>query len=109
MVTYRTVLELKYDVIEWELSDDNDYETLTWPTDYGKPSKEYLDQIIIDETGIRAQEPERLAIKNRLESYPNIGDQLDMLWHDMNNGVIEKSTTFYEAIKAVKDANPKTE
>jgi hypothetical protein len=35
--------------------------------------------------------------------YPKIGDQLDMLYHDQVNG----TTTWKDAIKAIKDANPK--
>lgn len=40
-------------------------------------------------------------------TYPEIGDQLDMLWHSMDNGTIPKSPEFYAAIKKVKDENPK--
>ena len=41
--------------------------------------------------------------------YPSIGDQLDMLWHsiDQNPALKSEYFEFYEAIKAVKDANPK--
>ena len=46
-------------------------------------------------------------IRNRVSEYPAIGDQLDMLWHDMDEGVIPKSNRFYDAIKAVKDKYPK--
>ena len=35
--------------------------------------------------------------------YPNIGDQLDMLFHDKKDG----TTTWEDAIQAVKDAHPK--
>ena len=41
--------------------------------------------------------------------YPSIGDQLDMLWHSIDEDPTLKSKyfTFYEAIKAVKVKNPK--
>ena len=39
--------------------------------------------------------------------YPSIGDQLDMLWHAIDNGTLNKTSDFYTAIKAVKDAHPK--
>ena len=35
--------------------------------------------------------------------YPKIGDQLDMIYHDEVDG----TTTFKDAIKAIKDAIPK--
>ena len=39
--------------------------------------------------------------------YPTIGDQLDMLWHAIDAGTLNKTSDFYTAIKAVKDAHPK--
>ena len=47
--------------------------------------------------------------KERSKQYPAIGEQLDMLWHAINDNT-ELQTTFsdfYNVIKAVKDANPK--
>lgn len=44
---------------------------------------------------------------DRFAEYPGIGQQLDMLWHSMNNGEIPKAAAFYDAIKAVKDKYPK--
>ena len=43
----------------------------------------------------------------RLRQYPPLGDQLDMLWHAIDNGTLNKTSDFYTAIKAVKDAHPK--
>ena len=42
-------------------------------------------------------------IKPRHKAYPSLGDQLDMQYHDNVNG----TTTWKDAIQAVKDANPK--
>jgi hypothetical protein len=41
--------------------------------------------------------------------YPSIGEQLDMLWHSIDEDPTLKSKyfTFYEAIKSVKVKNPK--
>ena len=45
----------------------------------------------------------------RLDSYPAIGEQLDLLYHaiDADADLKVKLAGFYNAIKAVKDANPK--
>ena len=49
--------------------------------------------------------------RNRQTEYPEIGDQLDMLWHAIDTGdwtpAKVKTTEFYTALKAVKEANPK--
>lgn len=43
----------------------------------------------------------------RKNEYPSIGDQLDMLWHAIDSGSLDKDSDFYKSLKAVKDANPK--
>ena len=40
-------------------------------------------------------------------SYNTIGDQLDKLWHDIDEGKLDKTGSFYTSIKAVKDKYPK--
>ena len=44
---------------------------------------------------------------DRIAAYGNIGDQLDLLFHDMTAGKGNKDGEWYKAIKAVKDANGK--
>ena len=48
-------------------------------------------------------------IAQRKAAYPPIGDQLDMLWHsiDQDAALKQKYFAFYEAIKAVKAKYPK--
>tara|TARA_Y100001980_G_C14537952_1_gene315017 strand:+ start:1674 stop:1958 length:285 start_codon:yes stop_codon:yes gene_type:complete len=44
-------------------------------------------------------------------SYPDIKEQLDLLWHDIDDGKlgdIAKTSSFYTTIKNVKDSSPKT-
>ena len=52
--------------------------------------------------------PKPYVAKRKL-AYPQIGDQLDMLWHsiDQNAELKQKYFAFYEAIKAVKAKYPK--
>lgn len=44
--------------------------------------------------------------KRQLE-YPPLGDQLDMIWHSMNNGITPRIEPFYSTISAVKEKYPK--
>ena len=48
-------------------------------------------------------------INQRKNAYPEIGDQLDMLWHsiDQDPQLKSKYFDFYEAMKAVKVKYPK--
>lgn len=43
----------------------------------------------------------------RAGEYPSIEEQMDMLWHGMNNGTAEKIEPFYSSIKAIKDKYPR--
>ena len=47
--------------------------------------------------------------RQRVAEYPSIGDQLDMLWHAIDSGALNKTSDFYTTIKAVKDTYPKSE
>ena len=57
-----------------------------------------------------ANEPEQSNYaQQRRNAYPEIGDQLDMLWHtmDKDNELQHKYYDFYQTIKKVKVAYPK--
>ena len=45
----------------------------------------------------------------RMLSYPSIEEQLDKLYSDIKNDTLDRTGEFFTAIKAVKDANPKSE
>jgi len=46
----------------------------------------------------------------RVNNYPPVGDQLDMLWHMMDNETIPgKGSDWYNSILAIKTAHPKPE
>jgi hypothetical protein len=48
--------------------------------------------------------------RDRQPVYPSLGNQLDMLWHELNaSGSISTDGTWFNAIKTVKDAHPKTQ
>ena len=54
--------------------------------------------------------PTPAYVSKRKSAYPSIGDQLDMLWHsiDQNPSLKSQYFDFYEAIKAVKVKYPKS-
>jgi len=57
-----------------------------------------------------ANEPEQSKYaQQRRNAYPEIGDQLDMLWHsiDQDAELKQKYFDFYQAIKSVKVKYPK--
>ena len=53
--------------------------------------------------------PTPAYVSQRASAYPSIGDQLDMLWHTMDNNpeLQHKFYDFYQTIKKVKVDYPK--
>jgi hypothetical protein len=79
---------------------------------------ENKEQFIIDKT-TEWNLPEGDLIKilelqckdKKLNDYPKIGDQLDLLWHDINDGIFgetAKESKWFQEIKIVKERYPKT-
>ena len=61
----------------------------------------------IDDVLINAWvDPDQYKAEREIK-YPKIADQLDMLWHAIDSGSLDKDSDFYTTLKAVKDANPK--
>ena len=55
----------------------------------------------------RLEEEDKKTQYQRDRKYPNLGEQFDLLFKDINEGTLDKTGGFYTAIKAVKDAHPK--
>ena len=71
---------------------------------YDKPTESYLTtELAAMQAAFDAQDYARNRV-SKSDGYPSIGDQLDMIYHDQVNG----TTTFKDAIKAVKDKYPKS-
>jgi len=45
--------------------------------------------------------------EKRAKAYPEVGEQLDMLWHAIDAGTLDKTSDFYTTLKQVKDTYPK--
>jgi len=76
--------------------------------------EDYSNLKLNDETAVMPTEDEvnqKIAelqwIKNRQINYPQLGEQFDKLFHDINNGTLDKTGEFFTALKEVKDAYPK--
>jgi hypothetical protein len=53
-------------------------------------------------------EPQLSYVDKRKNKYPEIGNQLDMLWHELNNsGSLSTGGMWFNTIQQVKENNPK--
>ena len=81
------------------LSEERGITTIDeWNIEEDEPTLEDLDKI-----DVSTELAEILLAQARRKSYPSIGDQLDMQYHDQLNG----TTTWKDAIAKVKADNPK--
>lgn len=60
-------------------------------------------------TDYQAEKDTKRIQSLRKTEYPDIGEQLDMLWHAIDTGTLDKTSDFYTVLKSVKDTNPKPE
>ena len=84
----------------------NDINQITWENGTTPIPKADIEAKIAE----MANKPEQSKYaEQRRNAYPPIGDQLDMLWHsiDQDPQLKSKYFDFYEAIKAVKVKYPK--
>ena len=79
-----------------------DFENINWIGD--APSKsDFQEQYDAEEQAYNNTQYQR----DRKLEYPAIGDQLDMLFHAIDAGALDKNSDFYTTLKAVKDKYPK--
>lgn len=84
--------------------DNENIDTIQWHDGTAVISKTDIEAKIVE---LQADYDAKQYQRDRV--YPSIGDQLDMLWHsiDQNPALKSQYFDFYEAIKAVKVKNPK--
>lgn len=72
-------------------------------------NREHKDIKVENDTLVLVErEPPVLGYKVlRAKEYPAIKEQLDMIWHAIDEGKFDKTSEFYLRLKAVKDEYPK--
>ncbi len=96
-------LQSKWFGTQWTMNGE-DYSNLKWldSNKIPKPTKSEIDAEVV-----RLQAEYDAKKYQRDRQYPPIGDQLDMLYHAIDAGKVNKTSDFYKALKAVKDKHPK--
>lgn len=94
-------LDIEHQLAEGELYTEVDKTTEPWDRiDVSARTIIKVDPATVDPPRVLTVEDQRV------QSYPSIGEQLDMLWHAMDRGEIPKAAAFYNRILAVKQALP---
>lgn len=67
-------------------------------------------EVINDELALTETEPSEPSYKAlRYKEYPRLQEQMDMLWHAIDENKLDKTSDFYLRLKAVKDKYPKND
>ena len=85
-------------------SDGNGVFIASWDYDIAQPTAE---QIASYETAGNAAETLQGVLGKRASEYPELKEQLDLLYKDMAADKGDKTGEWFKAVKKVKDDNPK--
>jgi len=106
----KTKLYIEANSATWDdtkvsLQNDGDGDYIkTWTYSFTKPTDS---QIASYETAGNTAETLSGVLNKRRTEYLSWNEQLDKLYHDINDGKLDKTGSWYKHIKAVKDANSK--
>ena len=75
-----------------------------WTCKTPQPSNEAIQEKLIE---LQADYDSKQYQRDRETSYPEIREQLDLLYHDMTAGKGDKTGEWYKAVNKVKTDNPK--
>ena len=107
MGVYRQALQLLRPTSKISFTSSvESYETLHWKdSDTNPPSKEEVEELVAVLQSAWDQWAE-----DRASAYPTVEEQLDLLWHTINNGEqLLKGCNWFEQIRRAKASTPKPE
>ena len=75
------------------------------PADFGFT----WDELVIETKRLEAEYEANSYQRDRASQFPELKEQLDLLFHDMTSGKGNKNGNWYKAVNKVKTDNPKPE
>jgi hypothetical protein len=85
---------------QWQSHNDS-YESVIWKGDPACTKTEW------DNAVKEVENDYKNTQYQRDRKYPELGEQFDLLFKDIDSGKVSKDGGFYKAIKSVKDKHPK--
>ena len=93
-----------HSLVGGQLAGDPDGKKINYIDGQKPPSEKEIE----DEIARLEKEESDNEYKDKREvAYPQLGEQLDLLFHDMTSGKGDKTGEWYKAIAKVKSDNPK--
>jgi hypothetical protein len=88
-----SIIGMNYSGIQWHLDD------------IPKPTEAEIAEEI---TRLQEEYDAKEYARKRAVEYPALNEQLDMLWHAIDEGKLNKYSDFYKTLKSVKEKYPKS-
>ena len=104
MISYYGLIKLGFKPEDFKLQDNSDGKGVfiaEWNSKSPQPSESDITtrlQSIYDNNAYQ---------RTRATAYPELKEQLDLLYHDMTAGKLDATGEWHKAVKAVKDATAK--
>lgn len=92
-----------YPNAEWVTHGDS-YDGLEWLDNSPKPTEA---ELLAEVARLQAEYDAKQYQRDRAKAYPSLQEQLDMLWHSVNNGTDLKDSDWFNQLKSVKDTYEK--
>ena len=89
------------------INGENELKNIVWNENVSESDIPRQRDIIDKCEDLQADYEAKKYQRDRAIKYPELGDQLDMLWHAIDSGTLDKESDFYTTLKKVKDDNPK--
>lgn len=105
MITIINAIQSLRPTSEWVLNGDS-YDGLIW-IETNIDSKPTEAEVMAEIARLQAEYEANQYQRDRAKAYPSIQEQLDMLWHSVNNGTDLKDSDWFNQLSSVKQAHPK--
>ena len=97
----------------WTLNGEDIYSNIQWlepPVSEGGQAKPTEDELNAEIARLNTEYANKAYQRSRKPEYPDIGEQLDALYHaiDGDSDLKSKFSAFHTAIKTIKDKYPKS-
>ena len=97
--------ETEFSEKEVEVKILDDYNSIIWNDE--NITKPTLEECEAEWLLIQQEQSNNEVIEQRQSAYPSVGDQLDAIYHAMDQGIIPKIEPMYTDCKTVKETYPK--
>ena len=93
---------------QWKINGGDSYSNIQWLESSDGQTMPTESELNTEISRLNTEYINKQYQRVRKTKYSEIGEQLDMLYHDMVAGKLDSTGTWFNHVKSVKDSNPKS-